>query len=160
MMNWQANSRNSIFDNSSIEHRISNKEETMSDDLIELEEEEHTSPLTGATFRRILGLLRPHWLWVVGFIITIGLTSALDSLFTYINKQMIDEGMMLGDAATLYRLAGYYAILQIVQAGLVFSFIYLAGVLGERIQYDLRKAMFAHLQDLSLSYYAQTRWGG
>lgn len=133
----------------------------MSDDLeiIELEEEEHTSPLTGATFRRILALLKPHWAWVLGFIITIGLTSGLDSLFTYINKHMIDDGMMPGDRATLYRLAIYYGILQIVQAGMVFSFIYLAGVLGERVQYDLRKMMFAHLQDMSLSYYAQNAVG-
>ncbi len=131
----------------------------MSDDLIEIEEEEHTSPLTGQVFKRILGLLKPHWLWVVGFIITIGLTSALDSLFTYINKNMIDQGMMLGDTATLYRLATYYGVLQIVQAGLVFAFIYLAGVLGERIQYDLRKMLFTHLQDLSLSYYAQNAVG-
>ncbi len=131
----------------------------MSDELFELEEEEHTSPLTGPIFKRILGLLRPHWQWVVGFIITIALTSALDSLFTYINKNMIDQGMMLGDKSTLYRLATYYGVLQIIQSGLVFTFIYLAGVLGERIQYDLRKMMFVHLQDLSLSYYSQNAVG-
>jgi ATP-binding cassette subfamily B protein len=131
----------------------------MSDDLIELEEEEHTSPLTGPVFRRILSLLKPHWAWVIGFILTIGLTSGLDSLFTYINKNMIDQGMMLGDTATLYRLATYYGVLQIVQAGMVFGFIYMAGVLGERIQYDLRKMMFVHLQDLSLSYYSQNAVG-
>jgi ATP-binding cassette, subfamily B, bacterial len=42
---------------------------------------------------------------------------------------------------------------------LVFTFIYLAGVLGERVQYDLRKMLFNHLQDLSLSYYAQNAVG-
>jgi ATP-binding cassette subfamily B protein len=41
----------------------------------------------------------------------------------------------------------------------VFIFIYLAGVLGERMQYDLRKMLFNHLQDLSLSYYAQNAVG-
>jgi len=41
----------------------------------------------------------------------------------------------------------------------VFSFVYLAGVLGERIQYDLRKMMFNHLQELSLSYYSQNAVG-
>lgn len=131
----------------------------MSDELLELEEEEHTSPLTAPIFRRILGLLQPHWPWVLGFILTIGLTSALDSLFTYINKDMIDQGMMRGDTATLYRLATYYGVLQLAQSGLVFTFIYLAGVLGERIQYDLRKSMFVHLQDLSLSYYSQNAVG-
>ncbi|GAB4396093.1 MAG: ABC transporter ATP-binding protein [Anaerolineales bacterium] len=131
----------------------------MSDELIELEEEEHTSPLTAPIVRRIAGLLRPHWKYVLGFVITIALTSALDSLFTFINKHMIDDGMVRGNVATLYRLATYYGVLQIVQAGLVFGFIYLAGVLGERIQYDLRKMMFEHLQDLSLSYYAQNAVG-
>lgn len=131
----------------------------MSDELIELEEEEYTSPLTAPVVRRIAGLLRPHWKYVVGFMITIALTSSLDSLFTYINKHMIDDGMVRGDVSTLYRLAAYYGVLQIVQAGLVFGFIYLAGVLGERIQYDLRKMMFVHLQDLSLSYYAQNAVG-
>ena len=41
----------------------------------------------------------------------------------------------------------------------MFTFVYLAGVLGERIQYDLRKMMFNHLQELSLSYYAQNAVG-
>ena len=41
----------------------------------------------------------------------------------------------------------------------MFGFIYLAGVLGERVQYDLRKKMFNHLQDLSLSYYSRTPVG-
>ena len=35
------------------------------------------------------------------------------------------------------------------QAAGVFTFIYLAGVLGERVSYDLRKKMFNHLQELS-----------
>ena len=39
------------------------------------------------------------------------------------------------------------------------SFIYLAGILGERVQYDLRKKLFNHLQDLSLSYYSRTPVG-
>ncbi|MCK6584767.1 MAG: ABC transporter ATP-binding protein/permease, partial [Anaerolineales bacterium] len=47
----------------------------------------------------------------------------------------------------------------LMQSVFVFTFIYLAGVLGERVQYDLRKLLFNHLQDLSLSYYAQNAVG-
>jgi ATP-binding cassette, subfamily B, bacterial len=36
---------------------------------------------------------------------------------------------------------------------LVLGFIYFAGVLGERVQYDLRRRMVNHLQNLSLSYF-------
>lgn len=132
----------------------------MSDqEIIELEEEEHTSQLTAPVFRRILGLLRPHWKWVAGFLVTIAAVSGLDSLFTYINKDIIDLAILGRDTDALQRLAINYGVLQILQAGLVFIFIYLAGVLGERVQYDLRKMMFEHLQDLSLSYYAQNAVG-
>ena len=60
----------------------------MSDELIELEEEEFTSQLTTPVLKRIGGLLKPHWKWVVGFLITIALVSALDAYFTYLNKQI------------------------------------------------------------------------
>ncbi len=52
-----------------------------------------------------------------------------------------------------------YGLLILVQAVFVFIFIYLAGILGERIRYDLRKALFHHLQTLSLPYYNKTPVG-
>src|SRR5919109_2619519 len=131
----------------------------MSEELIELEEEEHTSQLTAPVFKRIVSLLKPHWKWVLGFIITIMLTSVLDAYFTYLNKQIVDTGITLKDRSTLTHIAIVYGSFQILQAGFVFTFIYLAGVLGERVQYDLRKMLFDHLQDLSLSYYAQNAVG-
>lgn len=131
----------------------------MSDELIELEEEEFTSQLTTPVLKRIGGLLKPHWKWVAGFLLTIAFTSASDAYFTYVNKQFIDEGILLKDSARLMQLAIIYGGLIIVQAATVFTFIYLAGVLGERIQYDLRKMLFDHLQDLSLSYYSNNAVG-
>jgi ATP-binding cassette subfamily B protein len=131
----------------------------MSDEIIELEEEEYTSPLTGPILNRIIGLLRPHWKYVIGFFLAILFTSALDGAFTYINKNIIDKGIALGDRQAIWDLAILYGVFQIVQSGLVFLFIYLAGVLGERIQYDLRKMLFNHLQELSLSYYSQNAVG-
>ncbi|MCA1900248.1 MAG: ABC transporter ATP-binding protein/permease [Chloroflexi bacterium] len=131
----------------------------MSDELIELEEEEFTSQLTLPVLKRIGGLLKPHWKWAAGFFVTIALVSGLDAYFTYLSKQFIDQGIALGDKDRLIQLAEIYGGLIVIQAGAVFTFIYLAGVLGERIQYDLRKMLFNHLQELSLSYYAQNAVG-
>ncbi len=131
----------------------------MSNELIELEEEEFTSNLTAPVFKRILGLMKPHLKWVIGFLATIALTSVGDAYFTYLNKQIVDTGIELGNPAAVIHIATIYGSLILIQAGTVFTFIYLAGVLGERIQYDLRKMMFNHLQDLSLSYYAQNAVG-
>jgi ATP-binding cassette, subfamily B, bacterial len=131
----------------------------MADDIIELEEEEHTSQITGQTFRRIMGLLRPHWRWLVGFLVAIALTAVLDAVFTYINRSIIDQGIAKRSIPVLFRFASYYGGLQLVQGVLVFLLIYLAAILGERVQYDIRKRIFNHLQDLSLSYYSQNAVG-
>jgi ATP-binding cassette, subfamily B, bacterial len=131
----------------------------MPDDNIELEEEEYTSQITGPVFRRILGLVKPHWKWMLGFLIAIIFTASLDALFTYINKNIIDLGISQKSIPTLLRYASFYGGLQLVQGLTVFTFIYLVGILGERIQYDIRKIVFNHLQELSLSYYSQNAVG-
>jgi ATP-binding cassette subfamily B protein len=123
------------------------------------EEEEFQTSFNGKTLLRILGLTRPHWKWVVGFLLTISLVSALDSLFTFLSKMIVDQAIVPKDGQRLVQLLTIYGSFLLVQAAGVFGFIYLAGVLGERIRYDLRKKMFNHLQRLSLSYYSKTPVG-
>jgi ATP-binding cassette subfamily B protein len=125
----------------------------------EFEEEEFTTQFNGRTVLRILAQARPHWPWLVGFLVAIAGVSGLDSLFTYLSKQMVDEGILAGNTETLTRIVLLYGALIIVQAIGVFAFIYLAGILGERIRYDLRKRLFNHLQDLSFSYFDRTPVG-
>jgi len=123
------------------------------------EEEEHVGQLTGSTLRRIFELLRPHIRYVIAFLVAILFTSSSDAYFTYINAQIVNNGIKLGDKQELLRLGMIYGGLILAQSATVFLFIYMAGVLGERIQYDLRRKMFNHLQDLSLSYYSQNSVG-
>lgn len=128
-------------------------------DEIEFEEEEFTTQFSGQTIRRILAQTKPHWKWVVGFLVTITFVAGLDSYFTFLRKQMIDMGVTPGDTAALVRIGVIYFVMIFFQAAGVFAFIYLAGVLGERVRYDLRKKTFEHLQDLSLTYYSKTPVG-
>jgi ATP-binding cassette, subfamily B, bacterial len=125
----------------------------------EFEEEEFAASINSQTMRRILAQTRPHWKWLVGFILAIAYVSFLDSYFTFLSKRIIDEGILAGDRVLLNRTILLYGLLIIVQAAGVFTFIWLAGVLGERIRYDLRKKMFDHLQNLSLSYFNRTPVG-
>ncbi len=123
------------------------------------EEEDFETQYNGKTIRRILAQTRPHRKMLVGFLIAIISVSILDSIFTFLSKLIIDEGIIAGDRQALRRLITVYAALFFVQAAGVFSFIYMAGGLGEKIQYDLRNKMFARLQQLSLSYYDRTPLG-
>ncbi len=131
----------------------------MADDSYEFEEEEFTTDFNGQTLWRTLAQLRPHWLMTAGFLAAITIVSALDSYFTYLSKQIVDTAIVPQDMSALTALVTRYASLIVVQAAAVFTFIYLAGVLGERVQYDIRKKMFNHLQDLSFSYYDRTPVG-
>ena len=125
----------------------------------EFEEEEFSTQFNGRTVLRILSQARPHWPWLVGFLLTIALVSALDSYFTFLSKRIVDEGILGGDRAALTQIVVTYGLLIIVQSAGVLGFIFLAGILGERVQYDLRQKMFDHLQDLSFSYFDRTPVG-
>ena len=120
---------------------------------IELEEEQFDARFSGQTIRRLIGLLRPYTVWVVGFLATAITVSGLDSYFTYLSALMVDEGISGKNWPLLTQYVQHYAALILVQAMAVFGFIWLAGILGERIRYDLRQRLFKHLQQLSLTYY-------
>ena len=128
-------------------------------DLLYFEEEEFDTQMNRDTIWRTIRQGFVHWPLMVGFLVTIGFTSLLDSYFTFLGKRIIDEGILAGDMETLLQIVGQYGALILVQAGLVFAFIYTAGVLGERVQYDLRRKMADHIQTLSLSYFDRTPVG-
>ncbi len=123
------------------------------------EEEDFTTRFNGHVVLRILRQVVPYWHWVLGFMLLIGVTSVGDSYFTYLSKQIIDDGIVGQNPAQLTRLLAMYGGLAVVQALAVFGFVYLAGVLGERVQYDMRRKLFNHLQTLSFSYFDKTPVG-
>ena len=100
----------------------------MSDEY--LEEEDFQTKFTGKTFLRILGLTKPHWKWVIGFLLAIASVSGLDSFFTYLSKRIIDEGIVAGNKDALVGILTIYDALLVLQAIFVFYFIYVAGVLA------------------------------
>jgi len=124
-----------------------------------LEEEEFSTQFNGRVFLRILSQTRRHWRMVAGFLLFITLVSVLESTTTYLGKQIIDLGIIPRDREALIRIITLYGVLYVVQAIFVFGFIYTAGLLGERVQYDLRKKMFDKLQQLSFSYFDRTPLG-
>lgn len=123
------------------------------------EEEEFDTSFNGKTVLRILAQTRPYRWWVLGFLATIIVVSFMDGYFTFLSKRIVDEGILAQDLQALRSIVSTYLTLILIQAVLVFIFVYLAGVLGERVRYDLRKKLFNNLQDLSLSYYSRTPVG-
>ncbi len=150
---------------------------------IGFEEEEFTTQFNGATVMRIAAQLRPHWRWVAGFLAAIAVVAFTESFFNLLTKRLIDDGILGGNGGLRELFGGLngldtlqalfigpndaivrevlmvFVAITTLQAAMVFAFIYLTDILGHRVQYDLRKKMFANLQDLSLSYYDKTPVG-
>lgn len=124
----------------------------------ELDEKEY-GKLTNQVFKRLIQVLKPHWKWVVGFLICIAIVSGIDSYTTFLSKNLIDKGIIAGNPQEIVRTIAIYVGMILFQAASVFGFIYMVGILAERVRYDLRKKMFNHLQELSLSYFSQTPVG-
>jgi ATP-binding cassette subfamily B protein len=125
----------------------------------EWEEEDFEESFDGRTLARMLGLAARKRLWMAGFLTTVTLVAVSDSIFTYLKKLVIDQAITPGKPDALVWVFTLFAVLSILQAAGVFTFIYLAGLLGERIQYDLRRSMFTKLQELSFSYFDRTPVG-
>lgn len=132
----------------------------MSDQTFQEEDfqDEHAK-VTGSTLLRILAQVRPYKWRVLGFILAIGSVSAMESVFTYLIKQMIDLGLVPGNRQALESHLIVYGLMYLLFAVLVFTFIWLAGILGERVRYDMRKKLFDHLQTLSFNYFDRTPVG-
>lgn len=125
----------------------------------ELDQEFKKSPPSVGTMRRILALAAPYPRAMAGFVISVAVVSVLDSVYSMIRRTILDRYIMAGDRTVLAPSLWAYLGTIVLQAIGVLAFIYLVGMLGERIQYDLRKRLFSHLQDLSFSYYDHTPVG-
>ncbi|MBC7262174.1 MAG: ABC transporter ATP-binding protein, partial [Chloroflexi bacterium] len=117
------------------------------------EEEEKQTEVSLQTLRRILAQTKPHWKWVAGFMVSVAVVSVLDSVFAYLRKLIVDDAILAGNQSVFTQALLLYGGTILVQAVGVLAFIYFVGVLGQRIEYDLRLAMFNHLQELSFDYF-------
>jgi ATP-binding cassette, subfamily B, bacterial len=125
----------------------------------EFEEEDFTTKVNGRLVWRMVLQVKPYWHWALSLVVMIAVTSVLDSYFTYLSKQIIDDGILAANQGLLVQLLTRYGVLAALQAITVFGFIVVAGFLGERVQYDMRRLLFNHLQELSFSYFDKTPVG-
>jgi ATP-binding cassette subfamily B protein len=123
------------------------------------EEDFQGTKVKGSTLLRIIAQVRPYKWRVTVFVAAIASVSALESVLTWLTMQIIDRGIVPGDRVALTESLTLYGAIYFAFAALVFVFIWVAGILGERVRYDMRKKCFDHLQTLSFNYFDRTPVG-
>ena len=124
-----------------------------------LKEEEVQSQIDGKTLLRILALAWQRWPSLLGFMVAAFVVSSLDSYFVFLNKQIVDNGIVAGDREALLRLVVLYGIMIIVHSVVVYIHNFLTEYLGQIVRYDLQRKLFQHILKLSHSYFDKTSVG-
>jgi ATP-binding cassette subfamily B protein len=111
------------------------------------------------TVHRVLLFGRPYVGVLTLFLFVVGLDAATGVVNPLIYRQLIDRGILLGDAGLVVRLALLAAGVSVVDAALTFAQRTMATRIGLTIVLDLRKRVFAHVQEMSLAFFSRTRTG-
>lgn len=115
--------------------------------------------VTWGLLRRVLGYARPYRSWIIGMLSITLVTTGLSMLNPLILRDMIDRTLPARNVPRLIALVlGLLTIPLLNGAFNVFQRQLNARV-GEGVVYDLRVAMFSHLQRLSLSFFTHTKIG-
>ncbi|MDE7187193.1 MAG: ABC transporter ATP-binding protein [Lachnospiraceae bacterium] len=117
---------------------------------------------SGELIRRFLPYYKKYWKIVVIDLFCAGLTTICELVLPMIIRFITNTGM--SDLASLtiaviLRLGVLYLCLRIVDTMANFYMAYTGHVMGTRIETDMRRDAYAHLQKLSNTYYNNTKVG-
>ncbi len=107
----------------------------------------------GRLMRRLVGYLRPYWVQVAIALVAIIGSSAGQLAQPYLTKVVIDRYIGTGDLAGLKWVAALYLLILVSSFALDYVQTYTMQTTGQRIVFDLRMAIFGHLQRLDLRFY-------
>jgi subfamily B ATP-binding cassette protein MsbA len=124
-----------------------------------MQQQEPGISLNSVNWRRLLGYLRPYWGRMALALLALLATSGAGLAFPLMIVQLLDSATLVKDYAPLNSLAIMLVGLFLVQAAFSFVQSYLLTWIGEHIVVDLRTSLYAHLQKLSLDFYAVRRVG-
>ncbi|HWR39095.1 MAG TPA: ABC transporter ATP-binding protein [Patescibacteria group bacterium] len=85
------------------------------------------------------------------------LMSGMELIFPLAVRKMIDDVLPAGDVALLSWGAAGLFLLYMGYAGLQYTVDYLGHVLGARMEFDMRRDLFDHVQKLSFTYFDNTK---
>ncbi len=104
-------------------------------------------------FKRVLVYLKPYSRWVVLAILLLLGVSLLNLAGPYLTKIVIDDYIQVSDHKGLDVIAGLYLLVLIVSFIFQFFQNYLMQYIGQKVMFDLRSQVFAHLHKMSFSYF-------
>ncbi|UCH60248.1 MAG: ABC transporter ATP-binding protein [Anaerolineales bacterium] len=104
--------------------------------------------------RRLIALASPYWQQILASLLLMLIGSGAAVAGPYFVKVALDSGLRAGSLTVLRQSVLLYLGVSIVQWGVTYTRINIMARAGTSIIFDLRNRLFAHLQNLSLSFFS------
>lgn len=111
------------------------------------------------TARRVFGLLKPYRGRLAVFLALVTVEAFIGVLDPLIYREIINGGILGGDAALVVRLALLVAALAIIDAVILLVQRWVSLRIGEGLMYDMRIRVFAHVQRMGIAFFVRTQTG-
>ena len=110
-------------------------------------------------FRRAVAYVVPYWRRLAVVALLSGISTALSLALPYLSKTLIDTALVGRNLAALYRTVAWFALASLAS----FALTAVTGLRYTRVSadvlFDMRLALYRHLQRLSPRFYARTPLG-
>jgi ATP-binding cassette subfamily B multidrug efflux pump len=108
---------------------------------------------------RLLAFLRPYWHLTAGAYVCVVLNAIFTLVVPSLLGRAIDDGISQGDLGVVARMGLLILAASILRGLAAFAQGYLAESSAQGVSYQLRKALYAHVQKLSFSFHDQAQTG-
>ncbi|MCC7371756.1 MAG: ABC transporter ATP-binding protein [Chloroflexi bacterium] len=108
---------------------------------------------------RLLSFLRPYWRLTAGAYICVVLNAAFTLVVPWMLGQAVDRGIVLGDMSFVAKMGVFILAASVLRGLFAFGQGYLAEASAQGVSYQLRRALYGHVQRLSFSFHDQAQTG-
>ncbi|HEV3070819.1 MAG TPA: ABC transporter ATP-binding protein [Solirubrobacteraceae bacterium] len=116
-------------------------------------------PATPVSLRRIAALFKPYRLRLSGLLTLIFLSAGLGVISPFLLRRIIDSALPHRDTRELALLVAGMIALSILTGAIGVAQTWISNLVGQQVMHDLRAAVYAHLQRMSLAFFTRTRTG-
>ena len=111
------------------------------------------------SLRRVARLFAPYRLRLGGLLALIFLAAGLGVISPFLLRGVLDTAIPHRDTTLLTKLVGGMIALSVIGGVIGVAQTWISNQVGQRVMHDLRAAVYAHLQRMSLAFFTHTRTG-
>ncbi len=112
-----------------------------------------------ALIRRVAGMTRPYRKALIGFLITVVVLAGIGVVPAFLFKVLVDDALGSKDKQLVLELATAFVGVAFANAALGVLQRWYSATVGEGLIYDMRVALFDHVQRLPISFFTRVQTG-